>query len=589
MSAVRFYSEDAPTVGDVSQQFEFFNFIDFSSTVGYLLTADTYSLHSNRDYETGIVYMDDYGRASTVLVSNDNTMYVPPIHSRDKNTCKVTLFNLPPYWASKYKFVMKPSEGTYFTVFSSLYYPDCKDASVFWFKLEGDNTNIVTQGMNLVVKADTIGPLSTNVVCKVLEIRAFSSDSGDFAPCDASNSALNPAGLFMCIKPGGFSTELADDATIAYGNKSSSSNSTSCGLSNSYSLNFPSSSVTPNVPYDLPAGSSIRVKIDNWRGSKGSNCTSKHYRFDEDFKATQDYPDFLLWWYGDGADFTNGSSNGVTPQQFKNSGVPYSNSGSVPSQCFKTKLFVYTSGVGLQFRNRCGIPRCSSFWGDKRPGHVGTLIEILRGGQLIIWETEPAEVDPNLFYDSSRMMDIYVDTADGLRYHESPGGPNDKNQDASNNLEVTLPFANCYTFGNGVESFRVTDSPGTKSFNMGQRVLAVSNQDFKEANRFAGMTYSGVYSGAANSNNLNEFNLGLVNYKDCETSFGPIQLLYSRETDILTLQEDRISYVLAGKNVISDSTGGGAIASVPQVLGTQIARIEEYGISFNPEIGRAHV
>ena len=27
----------------------------------------------------------------------------------------------------------------------------------------------------------------------------------------------------------------------------------------------------------------------------------------------------------------------------------------------------------------------------------------------------------------------------------------------------------------------------------------------------------------------------------------------------------------------------GAIASVPQVLGTQIARIEEYGISFNPE------
>tara|TARA_R110002126_G_scaffold240077_1_gene383335 strand:- start:1165 stop:2709 length:1545 start_codon:yes stop_codon:yes gene_type:complete len=59
--------------------------------------------------------------------------------------------------------------------------------------------------------------------------------------------------------------------------------------------------------------------------------------------------------------------------------------------------------------------------------------------------------------------------------------------------------------------------------------------------------------------------------------------LHSRETDILVLQEDRISYVLAGKNIISDSTGGGAITSVPEVLGTQIARIEEYGISFNPE------
>ena len=148
---------------------------------------------------------------------------------------------------------------------------------------------------------------------------------------------------------------------------------------------------------------------------------------------------------------------------------------------------------------------------------------------------------------------------------------------------MSLNAYNCYTFGNGVESYRIGDSPAGKAFTLGERTLAVSNQDFKEAHRFAGMTYSGVYSGAANSNNLNEFNLGLLNYKDCETSFGPIQLLHARETDILTLQEDRISYVLVDKNVITDSTGGGAIASVPEVLGTQVARIEEYGISFNPE------
>lgn len=113
--------------------------------------------------------------------------------------------------------------------------------------------------------------------------------------------------------------------------------------------------------------------------------------------------------------------------------------------------------------------------------------------------------------------------------------------------------------------------------------MAESNQTFSEADRFAGMTYSGVFSNGSNFNNLNEFNLGLVNYKDLETNFGPIQVLHSRETDILVLQEDRISYVLSSKNVITDSTGGGAIASVPEVLGTQIARIEEYGISFNPE------
>ena len=568
--AVRFYSTNGP-----SEQFEFFNFIDYSSTAGYLLTADTYSLHSNRDYETGIVYMDDYGRASTVLVSNNNTVYIKPENSRDKNEIQVVLQNLPPYWATKYKFVVKPSEGNYFTVFSALYYEDAADSSVFWFKLEGDNTNIVTTGMNLRVKADTNGPMSTNVTCKVLDVRAFSTDDDDL-------TGINPAGLYMCIKPADFNTELDENAIINYGNKSDKSNTKDCWLSNSYYLNVNST----DYPYDLPAGSSIRVKIDNWRGSKGNSCSTKHYRFDETFTASQDYPNFLKWWYGDGADFTTGSKNGITPKQYLNNGDPYSTADSLSEQCFVTKMYVYGNddpATGdIRFRNRCGIPRCGPVY-DKRPGHVGTHIEVIRGGALIIWETEPDEVDPNLFYDASQMYNIYTDPIDGVRYHEAGVALGDVSQDATNNLKVTLNFANCFTFGNGVESFRISDSPGTKYFSLGQRTLAVSNQDYKEADRFAGMTYSGVFSGAANSNNLNEFNLGLVNYKDCEPSFGPIQILHSRETDILCLQEDRISYVLASKNVITDSTGGGAIASVPEVLGTQIARIEEYGISFNPE------
>ena len=77
--------------------------------------------------------------------------------------------------------------------------------------------------------------------------------------------------------------------------------------------------------------------------------------------------------------------------------------------------------------------------------------------------------------------------------------------------------------------------------------------------------------------------MGLLNFKALEDSFGPIYMMDARETDVLVLQEDKISYVLAGKNLLSDSAAGGAITSVPQVLGTQIARVEKYGISFNPE------
>ena len=56
-----------------------------------------------------------------------------------------------------------------------------------------------------------------------------------------------------------------------------------------------------------------------------------------------------------------------------------------------------------------------------------------------------------------------------------------------------------------------------------------------------------------------------------------------RETDVLVLQEDKVSYVLAGKNLLSDASAGNIISATPEVLGTQIARTEKYGISFNPE------
>ena len=214
--------------------------------------------------------------------------------------------------------------------------------------------------------------------------------------------------------------------------------------------------------------------------------------------------------------------------------------------------------------------------------NIEAEIIVTRANNLVVWETEPADADPNLFYDSSESYDITGG------FHMSTVKDGDQPQTASQDAIVTLPFFNCYTFGNGVESYKILDALDGQEVNLGERVLAVSKEDFKEADRFAELTYSGIYSSNSNLNNLNEFNLGLVNFKDLETSFGPIMILHARETDILVLQEDKISYVLSGKNLISDSTGGGIIASVPQVLGTQIARIEEYGISYNPESFVSH-
>ena len=577
-----------------NSEYIYYYFIQYGCSAEYLLTNDQGSLHSNRDYEAGVVYMDDQGRSSTVLVSDNNTTFFGPKTSVLKNKIKVTLDNKPPYWATKYKFVVKPSEGTYYTVFANVFYQQDgsgtesmeNDPSLIWFKLEGNNQNLLKVGDELIVKADTAGSINEEQKTTVLSITSFSTHG-------ITSTSLK--GLYMLLKPSGWTTEKEEQdyffPQISKENKSESNQNGAC--INEYSLNDP----ITNLPYDIPAGSTIRIYISNWRGGGGGKCNSVAIKYDKTFISTADYPTFHAWSLGDDLQSQVNNHQASTVDQML---IKYKTTLTTGTGCygnsFETNIQVReSSDLKHWFVNTCGITRCWQSDGN-RNGKCKTKIEVTRGGSLLVWETVPLDADPNLFYDASDLLEIKSDVPGGTRNHMAdrtfvPGtniyipdnGGQDQDLDLGIPLITDLDFINCYTFGNGVESFRINDSPSGKTFNLGERVLAVSNQDYKEADRFAGMTYSGVYSDANNSNNLNEFNLGLVNYKDLETSFGPIQILHSRETDILVLQEDRISYVLSKKNVITDSTGGGAIASVKEVLGTQIARIEEFGISFNPE------
>jgi hypothetical protein len=217
---------------------------------------------------------------------------------------------------------------------------------------------------------------------------------------------------------------------------------------------------------------------------------------------------------------------------------------------------------------------------NNRESSVFADFIIYRAVNTLIFETEPTDTLPDVFFENNLSFPIDKDGN-----HLSNGAVGDVSQDIGTGINGVFDtgFFNCFSFGNGVESYKIRDSIIGRSFNLGERVTTVAAQDYKEARRFADITYSGVYNQETNVNKLNEFNMGLLNFKNLETSFGDVQIIDGRETDVLVLQEDKISYVLAGKNLLSDAGAGSALTSVPEVLGTQIARVEKYGISFNPE------
>ena len=141
---------------------------------------------------------------------------------------------------------------------------------------------------------------------------------------------------------------------------------------------------------------------------------------------------------------------------------------------------------------------------------------------------------------------------------------------------------NAFCFRNGVESDRIRDDFNGSLMQYSPRVLSTI-ENYEQEQVTNGLTYSGVFREDTGTNRLNEFNLSTANFKYLDRFFGSIQKLYARDTDLVVFQENKVSVSLYGKNLISDSVGGGSIVSIPEVLGTQIAFPGEYGISLNPE------
>lgn len=554
----------------------------------YQEISNTSSLHSNRGYEVGIVYMDDFLRSSTALVSQNNTVHIPCSACETKNTIRVTIptSQRAPEWATRYKFVIKPDKENYETIYSNIFFRD-NTSNATYFLLEGENSSKVEEGDRLIVKADTNGPMDKCAFATVLEKE---SKPENFLEIPSENDPTKfiyvPAGAYMKINANEFSTQKNELSVIDNGTfHASTDDAYHCPI-----LRYPVSVYDGDTEtwsdFDVPAGSRIKFTYEFKRkgvGGGNKKCEKRVYIFEKTFIASKDYDNFYDWFVGDGiGNFLNDGTQDVGGDGPEISNIFddtwADNRDDIPCDYDTNNWrFWRNSEDNAVYLMSTGTISCGGIFAKKnRRSSVSGSIIIVRADSTIIFETEPTDAVPDIFFENDESFEI---DSDGNHMG------NTQNQD----IELDIPaiidtnFFNCFAFGNGVESYKIQDSVSGKTFNLGNRTYSVAAQDFKEADRFADITWSGVYNDETNLNKFNEFNLGIYNFKPLEDSFGEIQILDGRETDILVLQEDKISYVLVGKNILSDAAAGGTITSIPEVFGNQLARIENFGISNNPE------
>ena len=368
--------------------------------------------------------------------------------------------------------------------------------------------------------------------------------------------------------------------------------------------------------YSIPVNSKVNIRVFQNRegGSRknGKGCEFRRNLYESpDLFASTNYTDFKAFFEGDNID-----------QRIINDSVPEVGGGGTINNVYNTTLLTgaattpspivdngntgYLSGsdatsiipvaLGTNYYQfyrsdpasggdnslwfiATGTLSCKSALGiGGQASNVEIEITVERANQagVVVFETEPSDASPDIWYENELSFPI---NSNG----EHIGNLQNQNIQTQTPAIIETNFFDCFSFGNGVESYRVRDSIKGETFTYGNRVTTTAGQEYQQVHRFADLTYSGIFNNESNVNKLNEFNLGLLNFKNLEESFASIQKTVARQTDILVLQEDRISYVLAGKDLLSDAGGGGALTSVPEVLGQQIARLEEFGISRNPE------
>jgi len=156
-------------------------------------------------------------------------------------------------------------------------------------------------------------------------------------------------------------------------------------------------------------------------------------------------------------------------------------------------------------------------------------------------------------------------------------------EDIGEVISSGLAWSNCFSFGNGIESNRVKDDFNEPFITNGVKASTTIQETYQEERRKNGLIYSGIYNSNSGVNDLNQFIMAEKITKDLNPTYGSIQKLFSRNTDLVTFCEDKVLKVLANKDAVFNADGNPQLTANENVLGQTIPFVGEYGIATNPE------
>ena len=671
--------------GNYVQQYDIADEIDLTADLqsNDITTIGTpeESVKSLRDYQIGVVYIDEHGRETPVFTNSYSTVKIGIDKASKVNKLKAQVENTTPgSWAKHFKYYVKETSNEYYNVSLDRYYAD--PDGFMWLSIPSAERNKVQEGDFLILKKqhNTDLPVTSEAKFKVLDI---SNEAPDAVAVKRKFKSL------VGITKGSATTKIATGLTEftfegptpnagndhfvdalqadVYVRFISGANKTRfykvvtggySGITNAgYSLEISEQLQLSDASFINALGDSTDFKLElheekrltlpeyqgrffvkiNRSTAFDENVVYNFTNNPEDYKqkgTTSTHPDDTAF---DDPDNTGniGAITGLSWAEHSNANVggtvltgkPTENSkkfgvvqspyiSGTPGQNINGSSSMYNFVTGaqagdyIQFGSAAGVwsnlytlnsvtqgtyTRNASPVGDTddetgyrwefvlnepytdtdivadrfrlaerkrlQPTVIDENSEVLPSMNPAVFEVEPKEaIDLELYYEASEAYPI-----------------------SALDTEHTLDYFNCYSFGNGVESDRIRDDFNAKRIGKGVKVSSILETEYKQERRKAGLIYSGLFNNTSGVNELNQFIQGLKITKDLNPVYGGIQILKARDTDLVTLCEDKCFRVQANKDALFTADGNPNVTSTNNVLGQTMAYAGEFGISKNPE------
>ena len=138
-------------------------------------TAGQKTVKSNRNYQIGVVYIDEFNRQSPVFSNPTGSLKIGKEFSANANAIKAKITSPAPAWATHFKYFIKEISNEYYNLAVDRVYQEQDDPNFVWLSFSSADINKVNKEDYIILKKEhdtNVAVKNPNNRYKVLEIKA---------------------------------------------------------------------------------------------------------------------------------------------------------------------------------------------------------------------------------------------------------------------------------------------------------------------------------------------------------------------------------------------------------------------------------